>query len=139
MEKLNRYFVPLYVDNDTANRLLAEAGRKPYASKEEWQLVQTHLIEPDGTFHELWRPGPFTGRRDPEDLAAALDRENEHAQAQPDAAADKRCGETSQGGRAPQGIGRLHGYFLSFPAAVCGAEVAMALPRGSERWKQRGI
>lgn len=71
--KLNGYFVPLYVDNATAAEILRKAGREPYETKEEWQLVQTHLLQPSGELVELWKPGATTGAQDPENLARALD------------------------------------------------------------------
>lgn len=71
--KLNGYFVPLYVDNATAAEILRKAGRTPYETKEEWQLVQTHLLQPSGELVELWKPGATTGARDPENLAKALE------------------------------------------------------------------
>jgi hypothetical protein len=71
VETLNGYFVPLYVENEEAERILLEAGRKPY-SGQEWQLVQTHLIMPSGELLELWRPGHNTGGDDPESLLTAM-------------------------------------------------------------------
>jgi hypothetical protein len=73
VDSLNQYFIPLYVDNDEAEEILRAHGKKPYAPQ-DWQLVQTHLIMPDGNMQELWRPGHNTGGDDPENLRKALER-----------------------------------------------------------------
>lgn len=73
IERLNRYFIPLYVDNAAVEKILLAAGRRPYRGK-EWQLVQTHLIEPSGALRELWRPQADSGATDALDLVKALDR-----------------------------------------------------------------
>lgn len=72
VDKLNRYFVPLYVENDEAERILRAGGKEPYA-EDQWQLVQTHLILKSGQIQELWRPGTDTGPNDALRLAAVLD------------------------------------------------------------------
>jgi hypothetical protein len=72
VDRLSRHFVPLYVENDAAEQILRSHGQQPYAD-EEWQLVQTWLVLPDGELRELWRPGPRNGDGDQGELLRALD------------------------------------------------------------------
>ena len=72
IDRLSRHFVPLYVENDAAEDILRSHGRQPYAD-DEWQLVQTWLLLPDGALRELWRPGAHTGDGDQGELLQALD------------------------------------------------------------------
>jgi hypothetical protein len=61
----------LYLDNDQAAPILRKAGISPYEGY-DWELVQTHLIFPDGHIEEFWRPTENGGSTDPPALKKAL-------------------------------------------------------------------